>query len=134
MTDLNPISFVEVQEPVLERVERELKSGKERTHWMWLIFPQFAGLGHSTISQHFVIRSRDQARRYRSHSILGKRLRLHVQLILKSRGKTAHRILGTRDDLKLWSCMTLFAAVAESENDRSSSKEVLDHFYGAQPT
>lgn len=93
----------------------ELTAGRKRSHWIWFIFPQIAGLGASVRSIHFAIASRDEAQAYLAHSILGKRLRQATQMILAIDGKNALDILGTPDDLKFQSSMTLFDAVSPND-------------------
>jgi len=104
--------FVEAQEPVIERVLAELRDGRKRSHWMWYIFPQVKGLGTSGTARDFAIGSRQEAVAYLKHRVLGPRLRDCSRLVLEVQGRTAQQILGTPDDLKFRSSMTLFAAVA----------------------
>jgi uncharacterized protein (DUF1810 family) len=104
--------FVTAQEGIYERALAEIRSGRKRSHWMWFIFPQFAGLGFSSTSQHYAIKSRDEARAYLAHPVLGPRLRECIEALLQVQGRTAHQIFGSPDDLKLKSCATLFAQVA----------------------
>jgi uncharacterized protein (DUF1810 family) len=101
--------FLIAQEPVYEQVLRELTAGRKETHWMWFIFPQLAGLGHSPMSQCFAIDSIEAAARYLKHEVLGHRLRECTQLTLNIRNSTAEMIFGHPDDLKYHSSMTLFA-------------------------
>ncbi|TWS96312.1 DUF1810 domain-containing protein [Reyranella sp. CPCC 100927] len=104
--------FVEAQESVIERVLSELRDGRKRSHWMWYIFPQVKGLGTSGTAWDFAIGSRQEAVAYLKHRVLGPRLRDCARLVLAIDGRTAQQILGTPDDLKFRSSMTLFAAVA----------------------
>ena len=133
MTDADLARFEEAQAPVLQQVTVELTAGRKRTHWMWFIFPQIAGLGHSPMAQHYAIRDLDQARRYLADPVLGERLRLHVRLVLAHTGKPALEILGSPDDLKFRSCLTLFRAAAAVESDRSLFATALDQFYDRKP-
>ena len=119
MTDTDLAHFVEAQVPVLDQVVAELNAGTKRTHWMWFIFPQIAGLGHSAMARHYAISDLGQARRYLADPVLGERLRHHVRLMLDHKGKSALEILGSPDDLKFRSCLTLFRAAASEESDRS---------------
>jgi uncharacterized protein (DUF1810 family) len=96
----------------------ELAKGRKETHWMWFIFPQLAGLGRSGMAQHYAIHDLDQAKRYLADSILGPRLRQVVKLLMDQKGKSAFEILGSPDDLKLRSCLTLFREAASEETDR----------------
>ena len=108
--DLN--RFVEAQARVRPQVVAELTAGRKETHWIWFVFPQIAGLGHSFTAQRYAIGSLDAARRYLDHPVLGERLRECAEAVLAVEGRTATQILGSPDDLKLRSCATLFAAVA----------------------
>ena len=111
------------------RVVEELTAGNKQTHWMWFIFPQLAGLGHGTVAERYAIRDLDQAKRYLADQILGDRLRHDVRLVLRHAGKSALQILGSPDDLKFRSCLTLFARAASNDGDRSLFKQALDQFY-----
>jgi uncharacterized protein (DUF1810 family) len=101
--------FVEAQNPCFERVRSELREGKKRGHWIWFIFPQIKGLGHSPMAQKFAISSRDEAKAYLAHPILGPRLRECSELVNSIEGRSLGEIFGSPDDLKFRSCMTLFA-------------------------
>ena len=118
--------FVQAQQAVMDDVRAELAAGRKRTHWMWFVFPQLRGLGHSAMARHYGIASREEAAAYLAHPVLGARLRECVQLVLSVRGRTAHEIFGSPDDLKLRSCMTLFDVVAPEE---PAFRAVLDRFY-----
>jgi uncharacterized protein (DUF1810 family) len=128
VTDPDLVRFVEAQASVYARVVEELTAGNKQTHWMWFIFPQLAGLGHSTMAERYAIRDLDQAKRYLADQILGDRLRHDVRLVLRHTGKTALQILGSPDDLKFRSCMTLFAHATSNDDDRSLFKQALDQF------
>jgi uncharacterized protein (DUF1810 family) len=108
--DLN--RFLLAQEKVYAEALAELKSGQKRTHWMWFVFPQVRGLGQSPISQQYAIRSLEEARQYLDHPVLGARLLECAQTVLLIEGRTVSEIFGFPDDLKLRSCMTLFASLA----------------------
>jgi uncharacterized protein (DUF1810 family) len=112
---LNLERFVQAQAPVYARALAELKAGKKQSHWMWFIFPQIAGLGHSAMAQRYAIESLDEARTYLAHPLLGARLRECCQAVMDVEGKSAHAIFGTPDDLKFRSCLTLFAQAAPDE-------------------
>ncbi len=107
--------FVPAQQPVWNQVVSELKAGRKRSHWMWFIFPQIQGLGHSDVARHYAISSRAEAEAYLAHPVLGARLRQACQVLLDlgPDAPSAHAIFGSPDDLKLHSSMTLFAEVAE---------------------
>ena len=101
--------FVSAQKPVYATAFAELKAGAKRTHWMWFIFPQAEGLGHSAMAQRYAIRSLDEAAAYLAHPLLGTRLIECTRAMLGNKG-SANSILGSPDDLKFRSSMTLFAA------------------------
>ena len=122
--------FVEAQAPHLDDVRAELAAGRKRTHWMWFVFPQLRGLGHSSMARHFGIASRDEAVAYLAHPLLGPRLREVVELVLAVPGRTAHEIFGSPDDLKLCSCLTLFGEVAGGD---SVFDRALRQYYRGQP-
>jgi uncharacterized protein (DUF1810 family) len=104
--------FVNAQAHAYPRVVDELKAGRKQTHWMWYIFPQMRGLGSSAMSEKFGIGSYEEAAAYVSHPILGPRLSEVTALMLQHRDQPLTRILGTPDNLKFHSSMTLFAVVA----------------------
>lgn len=104
--------FVAAQDPVFDRVLSELRAGQKQSHWMWFIFPQRRGLGQSAMSEFYGIRDTEEARDYLAHPLLGDRLKQCID-ILMSHNATARQLLGTPDDLKLCSCLTLFAQAAE---------------------
>ena len=121
--------FIEAQEPVYEAVRSELASGQKRSHWMWFIFPQLRGLGRSPMAEHYGLAGHAEAVAYWEHAVLGGRLRECVDLLLAVPDRSARDILGTPDDLKLRSCMTLFEAVAP---DEPRFARALDRFSGGQ--
>ncbi|MGY8631573.1 DUF1810 domain-containing protein [Bradyrhizobium sp. 14AA] len=104
--------FVQAQDPVFRDVQGELTRGRKRSHWMWFIFPQIAGLGFSAMSQRYAIASRAEARAFLAHPVLGPRLIACTKLVLAVEGRTIHAILGAPDDAKFRSSMTLFGAVS----------------------
>lgn len=91
-------------------VRTELAAGLKSTHWMWFVFPQLAGLGHSAMARRYGLADRAEAEAYLAHPLLGPRLRECVGLVLAS-GRPAHAIFGDPDTTKLRSCLTLFAAI-----------------------
>jgi uncharacterized protein (DUF1810 family) len=107
--------FVQAQKPVYREVTDELSRGRKRSHWMWFVFPQIAGLSFSAMAQRFAIGSRAEAVAYLGHDILGPRLLECTRLVLAASEKTITDILGSPDDMKFWSCMTLFDAVSQQE-------------------
>lgn len=118
--------FVSAQAGVYADALAELKAGRKRTHWMWFIFPQIAGLGFSPAAQRYAIASLDEARAYLAHPVLGPRLRECAQTLLAVDGMSAREILGYPDDLKLRSSMTLFARAAD---DPDVFEAVLDRYF-----
>jgi uncharacterized protein (DUF1810 family) len=107
--------FVDAQAPVYRQVVAELSRGRKQTHWMWFIFPQMAGLGVSAMAQRFAIGSRAEAVAYLEHDLLGPRLIECTRLVMAAKQKTITDILGSPDDMKFRSCMTLFDAVSKQE-------------------
>jgi uncharacterized protein (DUF1810 family) len=101
--------FVLAQDSVYPRVVEELQDGLKRSHWMWFIFPQLRGLGSSPAAVTYAITSLAEARAYLAHPVLGSRLHECTQAVLAIPGRSAHDVFGYPDDLKLRSCMTLFA-------------------------
>jgi uncharacterized protein (DUF1810 family) len=122
--------FLDAQNPVYAGVCSELQRGRKESHWMWFIFPQLAGLGYSGTARFYAIKSVDEAKAFLQHQVLGKRLAECAELVLKHPEKSASRIFGFPDDLKLRSCMTLFASVSDPE---SVFHRVLDQFFGGEP-
>lgn len=118
--------FVLAQDPVFERVQRELGEGRKRSHWMWFVFPQFAGLGGSEMSRRFEISSAPETRAYLNHPLLGARLRTCTQLVLNVQQRSIAEIFGHPDDLKFHSSMTLFAQFAV---DDSPWHQALERFF-----
>jgi uncharacterized protein (DUF1810 family) len=133
MTDADLIHFVDAQAQVYRQVVEELTNGRKRTHRMWFIFPQLSGLGHSVMAQRYAIRDLDQARRYLADPILGERLRHNVRLMMLQKSKSALDILGSPDDLKFRSCLTLFCEAASDKAERSLFASALQQFYNGEP-
>lgn len=104
--------FVEAQAHRYARVLDELAAGEKTSHWMWFIFPQLRGLGLSATARRFGLSGLEEARAYLAHPLLGARLRECTRALLALEGRTAHEIFGSPDDLKLRSCLTLFAQAA----------------------
>lgn len=122
--------FVEAQRSAYEEVLAELQTGRKESHWIWFIFPQIAGLGHSPTAQFYSIHSIEEARAYLRHLLLGARLRECTGLVNRIEGKTIGEIFGSPDDLKFRSSMTLFAQAAE-DNDLFQS--ALEKYFQGQP-
>lgn len=118
--------FVEAQHSHYEEALSELRAGYKQSHWMWFVFPQIAGLGRSAMAERYAIADLDEAAAYLKHPVLGRRLEECAQALLQHTGRTARQILGSPDDLKLRSSMTLFAA-ADPEN--ALFQQILDVFY-----
>ncbi len=118
--------FISAQHEVYTRALAEIKSGTKRTHWMWFVFPQIHGLGHSSTAEYYAIKSMEEAREYLNHPLLGSRLLECAEAVLAIEGRSASEIFGYPDDLKLKSSMTLFASVADSD---SLFIRVLDKYY-----
>jgi len=133
MTDPDLIRFVDAQAPIFPSVVKELTEGCKRTHWMWFVFPQLVGLGRSSTAQHYAIRDRDQAIRYLSDPLLGKRLINCVKIMMSHKEKSALEILGSPDDYKFRSCLTLFRKAVRDSDGTVSFSSALDQFYEGQP-
>jgi uncharacterized protein (DUF1810 family) len=121
--------FVAAQDPVYATVLAELRTGRKRTHWMWFIFPQVAGLGRSEMAQKYAIRSGDEAAAYLAHPVLGDRLRECAGLVEANDDKAIEEIFDPPDDRKFQSSMTLFADIAPHED---VFQACLDKFFGGQ--
>jgi uncharacterized protein (DUF1810 family) len=118
--------FVAAQEAVYPVAIAELRSGRKRSHWMWFIFPQIAGLGSSPTAQHYAIHDREEARAYLEHTVLGPRLIECTETVLALTGVTAADVFGHPDDLKLRSSATLFAEISQP---RSVFDRLLAKYY-----
>lgn len=118
--------FLEAQKDTYQQTLSEIRSGRKRSHWMWYIFPQFAGLGFSPMSQRYAIKNLEEARAYLSHPVLGQRLTEMVEAVLAVEGKSAREIFGSPDDMKLKSCATLFARVSPAG---SVFERLLDKYF-----
>ena len=121
--------FVDAQEPVYETVLSELRDGRKRSHWMWFIFPQISGLGHSVTSQTFALSSLAEAAAYLAHPKLGPRLRECAALVASVEGRSVEQIFDYPDDLKFDSSMTLFAHAAPREPVFAAC---LEKYFGGQ--
>ena len=121
--------FVAAQDGVYPQALAELRHGRKRSHWMWFVFPQIAGLGHSAMARTYAIASADDARAYLAHPVLGPRLIEACEAVVAANG-TAESIMGGIDAVKLRSSATLFAQVAD---DPTPFQAVLDRFFGGEP-
>ena len=126
---MNLDQFLAAQQGVYPRALEELRAGRKRSHWMWYVFPQLAGLGLSATAVHYAIADLAEARAYLAHPLLGPRLEECARALLDVTGRTAHEILGSPDDLKLRSSMTLFAQVAGAD---PVFRRVLERYYGGE--
>ena len=122
--------FVDAQQPVYEKVLDELRAGRKRSHWMWFIFPQIAGLGHSAIADRFALSSLDEAVAYLAHPVLGQRLRECSVLVAGVEGRSIAEIFGHPDDMKFRSSMTLFSRAAPQEPIFAAC---LQKYFGGEP-
>jgi uncharacterized protein (DUF1810 family) len=121
--------FVQAQDRVIEQVRQELRDGRKRSHWMWFVFPQLSGLGHSSMARHYAIASLDEAAAYLKHPILGPRLVECSDLVSRVKDRSVSQIFGNPDDLKFHSCMTLFSLVEGA--DPVFRNALAQHFDGA---
>lgn len=121
--------FLDAQQPVYAQALAELDAGQKRTHWMWFIFPQPTGLGHSPTARHYGISGIAEARAYLTHPTLGPRLLESVRAVIDSRNHDAESIFGFPDHLKFRSSLTLFAEAADSAEHRAIFTEALNLFY-----
>lgn len=122
--------FVDAQRPVFSRVMDELRAGRKTSHWVWFVFPQLKGLGVSETAMRFGITGMGEAQAYLEHPLLGPRLVECVQVLLKHGDSSALQILGSPDDLKLRSCLTLFN---EAQPESALYQRALDRFYCGKP-
>lgn len=129
MSEADLTRFVEAQAPVHETALAELRAGHKRSHWMWFVFPQLAGLGTSPTARVYGIAGLDEARAYLAHPVLGPRLLACTRAVLGLEGRSLHAIFGSPDDLKFRSSMTLF--------DRAGSepvfREALERYCEGRP-
>lgn len=123
--------FLSAQAGVYDQALAEIRAGRKRSHWMWFVFPQVSGLGRSAMAERYAITCLAEAEAYLAHPVLGARLREITQALLDHPSRDAHRVLGSPDDLKLRSSMTLFER-AEDGDEQSVFTKVLDEFYSGQ--
>ena len=121
--------FVEAQDDVYAEALAEIRSGRKRSHWMWFIFPQVAGLGFSSMSRRYAIKNLGEAEAYLKHPVLGPRLIECAEAALGVEGRSALDIFGSPDDMKLRSSATLFALVSQPG---SVFARLLDKYYQGQ--
>ena len=121
--------FLDAQEISFRDAFTEIENGKKRSHWMWYIFPQLAGLGSSKTSIFYSIKDLNEATLYLHDPVLGERLINISKLLTDIKNKSAHEIFGCPDDLKLRSCMTLFAMVKDTH---PVFQQVIDQYFGGK--
>jgi uncharacterized protein (DUF1810 family) len=122
--------FVEAQSRNYDRALAELRAGRKRSHWMWYVFPQYAGLGHSAMAERYAIGSVAEAEAYLRHPVLGPRLVECTEALLADEERTAREILGSPDDMKLRSSATLFSRV---DSPGSVFHRILDRYFDGEP-
>jgi uncharacterized protein (DUF1810 family) len=128
-SDNNLQRFLDAQRTDYPTALAEIKAGRKRSHWMWYIFPQLQGLGFSETARYYGIKDAAEAEAYLKHPVLGSRLVEISQALLPLPGGDANRIMGSPDDMKLRSSMTLFAAMPGTE---PVFQAVLDKFFGGE--
>ncbi|MCO6148925.1 DUF1810 domain-containing protein [Flavobacterium sp. NRK1] len=121
--------FLSAQEGIYAEAISEIKQGRKQSHWMWFIFPQLKGLGHSATAEYYGITDLDEARHYLEHPVLGKRLVEISKALLELEGADANAIFGYPDDLKLQSSMTLFSRF---NGANPVFKNILEKYYNGQ--
>ena len=121
--------FVDAQDDrgTYDRAVEELRAGRKRSHWMWFVFPQIAGLGRSPMARRYAISSLDEAKAYLEHPVLGPRLLECTRIVAELGASDARDVLGPTDAMKLRSSMTLFEAAAPDERVFA---EVLERYFG----
>ncbi len=121
--------FVQAQTGDYDQALSEVRAGRKRSHWMWYIFPQFAGLGSSSMAQQYAIQSVAEAHAYLDHPILGPRLIACCEAAVAVEGRSATEVFGSPDDMKLRSCATLFASITPAD---SIFERLLARYYGGE--
>ena len=121
--------FLDAQRAVYAQVQTELRAGRKESHWMWYIFPQINGLGHSAMAQKYAISSVADATEYLNHPELGKRLRECTRLVTAIDGRSIEDIFGYPDHLKFHSSMTLFA---HATDDNRVFLDALRKYYRSE--
>ena len=126
---MNLERFVSAQERDYETALSEIRDGHKKSHWMWYIFPQIAGLGRSSMTQYYAISDIEEAKAYMQHPVLGPRLVEISGALLQLPGNNATAVMGYPDDTKLRSCMTLFMLAAP---DEPVFRKVIDKYYSGE--
>ncbi len=124
--------FVTAQEGVFETAMAELRSGAKRSHWMWFVFPQIAGLGRSAMAKRYAIGSLAEARAYLAHPVLGERLRQSVVVLRGLDGSDPVAVFGPVDAMKLKSSLTLFERAGEGMGDAGGFAALLDAWFAGE--
>jgi uncharacterized protein (DUF1810 family) len=126
---MNLERFVKAQDSggTYQRAVAELRNGLKTSHWMWFVFPQIAGLGHSAMAQAYAIGDLAEAQVYLAHPVLGPRLIECAEIVAAHRGLSAEQIFGGIDAMKLRSSMTLFA---NADPKQEVFKQVIDQYFG----
>ena len=127
----NLVRFLEAQAPVYDAVQAELRAGRKRSHWMWFVFPQLAGLGSSPTAKFYGISGLPEAVAYLGHPLLGQRLLACTEAVLAVQDRSLRAIFGSPDDLKFRSAMTLFGAAALSSD--TPFRHALDRYCAGEP-
>jgi uncharacterized protein (DUF1810 family) len=122
--------FIDAQNLMYERVVAELSLGKKESHWMWFIFPQLSGLGHSSMAEFYALHSLEEARRYAGDKSVGEHLRQCTRLVNDIQGRDVQEIFGQTDSLKFHSSMTLFALAVPGE--MLFNKSLTKYFEGKE--
>jgi uncharacterized protein (DUF1810 family) len=128
--DLNRFVAAQDAHGTYQQAVAELRRGRKTSHWMWFVFPQVAGLGHSPVSRTYAISSLDEARAYLAHPVLGPRLVECATIVAQTPDRTAEQVVGGVDALKLRSCATLFHRAAPQQPVFAS---VLARFFDGRP-
>lgn len=121
--------FLDAQDGIYPQALAELRAGRKRSHWMWFVFPQVAGLGYSAASRRYAITGLPEAEAYLRHPVLGPRLLACAAAVLGVEGRSATEVMGSPDDMKLRSCVTLFAEVSPPG---SAFHQLLDKYFAGR--
>lgn len=122
--------FLDAQRGLYGQAERELRAGRKETHWMWFVFPQIEGLGHSAMAHKYAIQTLGEAKAYLAHPVLGERLRACTRIVTSLNDTTAEAIFGYPDCLKFHSSLTLFAKAA---GDDRTFMDALAKYFRSEP-
>lgn len=128
-TDLQRFVQAQDEHGTYDAALRELRAGHKRTHWIWFVFPQLAGLGHSATARHFALSGLTEARAYLEHAVLGARLRETTAALLDLPGSDPVAVFGSTDAMKLRSSMTLFTL---ADPEAPAFRAVLDKYFGGR--